>query len=349
MSIRKRGGVYYLDLRTPSGERIRRSCGTSDRKEAEEYRDKVRSEMWRVHKLGERSRYVYEQAVVRYLKEQVHKRNYINFVGHLRHFGAYFQGRQIDTLTSAEIMGALPEMCGRWKHDKPASVATRNRYLATIRGMLNAAVRWEWIDRAPILKCIKESNKRIRWITKEEAQRLLRSINRDWMRDIAAFGFATGLRQANILGLEWSQIDLVARRAWIHPDQAKAGKPIGVPLNSEAIDLIRRQLGKHQRFVFVRNGKRITSWDREQWLSACARANIENFRFHDVRHTWASWHVQNGTPLERLKELGGWSSYDMVLRYAHLAPDHLAQHAESVTVWSQGVTDFHASLDRQAS
>lgn len=62
--------------------------------------------MWRVHKLGERSRYVYEQAVVRYLKEQVHKRNYINFVGHLRHFGAYFQGRQIDTLTSAEIMGA---------------------------------------------------------------------------------------------------------------------------------------------------------------------------------------------------------------------------------------------------
>ncbi|WP_236872910.1 site-specific integrase [Burkholderia sp. LA-2-3-30-S1-D2] len=142
---------------------------------------------------------------------------------------------------------------------------------------------------------------------------------------------------------------MVARRAWIHPDQAKAGKSIGVPLNSEAIALIRKQIGKHHRFVFVRNGKRITSWDREQWLAACARANIENFRFHDVRHTWASWHAQSGTPLERLKELGGWSSYDMVLRYAHLAPDHLAHHAESVTVWSQGGTDFHATLDRQAS
>jgi integrase len=102
------------------------------------------------------------------------------------------------------------------------------------------------------------------------------------MRDVAAFGFATGLRQANILGLEWSRLDLVARRAWIHPDQATAGKSIGVPLNTEAIALIRKQIGKHRRFVFVRNGKRVTSWDREPWRSARARANIEHFRFHDV-------------------------------------------------------------------
>ncbi|WP_186149360.1 site-specific integrase, partial [Burkholderia gladioli] len=154
-----------------------------------------------------------------------------------------------------------------------------------------------------------------------------RAINTEWLRDVTAFGFATGLRQANIIGLEWSQLDLVARRAWIHPDQAKARKPIGVPLNHEAVALIRKQIGRHSRFVFVRNGNPIVSWDRDQWVAACARANIDNFRFHDVRHTWASWHVQRGTPLERLKELGGWASYDMVLRYAHLAPDHLARHA----------------------
>ncbi|OXI94634.1 integrase [Burkholderia sp. AU33803] len=78
-------------------------------------------------------------------------------------------------------------------------------------------------------------------------------------------------------------------------------------------------------------------------------SNVENFRFDDVRHTWASWHVQNGTPLERLKDLGGWCSYEMVLRYAHLAPDHLAQRTESVTVWSQRGTDFRVTLDRHAS
>ncbi|MCA8295255.1 tyrosine-type recombinase/integrase [Burkholderia sp. AU30198] len=61
---------------------------------------------------------------------------------------------------------------------------------------------------------------------------------------------------------------------------------------------------------------------------------MENFRFHDVRHTWASWHVRAGTPLNRLMELGGSSKYEMVLRYAHLAPDHLAAHAAAVTIWA---------------
>ncbi|WP_319000826.1 tyrosine-type recombinase/integrase [Burkholderia sp. AU30280] len=184
-----------------------------------------------MHKRGERRRYVCEEAVARYLNEHAAKRNDVHFVGHPRHFGAYFQGRRIASRTSAEIMEALPEKCGRWRPDKAASVATRNRHLATIRGMLNAAARWEWIDRAPILTCTKASSKRMRWIAKEEAPWLLRELNRDWMRDVAAFGFATGLRRANILGLEWSQLDLVTRRAWIHPDQAKVGKSICVALH----------------------------------------------------------------------------------------------------------------------
>jgi integrase len=60
------------------------------------------------------------------------------------------------------------------------------------------------------------------------------------------------------------------------------------------------------------------------WKAALARAGIEKtFRWHDLRHTWASWHVQSGTPLQELMELGSWASYEMVLRYAHLAADHL--------------------------
>ena len=62
------------------------------------------------------------------------------------------------------------------------------------------------------------------------------------------------------------------------------------------------------------------------------RAGIENFRWHDLPHTWASWHVQNGTSLQELQQLGGWSSYDMVLRYAHLSSDHLKEAAAKVAV-----------------
>lgn len=61
------------------------------------------------------------------------------------------------------------------------------------------------------------------------------------------------------------------------------------------------------------------------WKKALERAGIRDFRWHDLHHTWASWHVQRGTPLQVLKELGGWETMEMVQRYAHLSADHLAQ------------------------
>lgn len=66
------------------------------------------------------------------------------------------------------------------------------------------------------------------------------------------------------------------------------------------------------------------------WRKALIRVGIENFRWHDLRHTWASWHVQSGTSLQELQQLGGWSSFDMVLRYAHLSSNHLKEAAEKI-------------------
>ena len=66
------------------------------------------------------------------------------------------------------------------------------------------------------------------------------------------------------------------------------------------------------------------------WKRALKRAGIENFRFHDLRHTWASWHVMSGTSLQELMELGGWKSYEIVLRHAHLAPEHLSDGAARI-------------------
>ena len=66
------------------------------------------------------------------------------------------------------------------------------------------------------------------------------------------------------------------------------------------------------------------------WKGALKRAGIENFRWHDLRHTWASWHVQAGTPLYELQQLGGWECAEMVKRYAHLAPEHLAKAAANI-------------------
>ena len=83
-------------------------------------------------------------------------------------------------------------------------------------------------------------------------------------------------------------------------------------------------------FVFTYQGKPVARTTTKAWKKALDRAGIKDFRWHDLRHTWASWHVQNGTTLQELQELGGWSSFEMVLRYAHLAGDHLKGAARRI-------------------
>jgi integrase len=218
------------------------------------------------------------------------------------------------------------------------SNATVNRLLEIVRAILRRRVnQWEWIDRAPQVRMLKEPTRRVRFLTRDEARALVQELPTH-LADLAAFSLATGLRRANVTGLQWTQVDLVRRLAWIHPDQAKARKAIAVPLNADAVATLRRQLGKHATHVFCFRGKPIHQVSTKAWYQALQRVGIEDFRWHDLRHTWASWHVQNGTPLFALQELGGWESPEMVRRYAHLSAEHLAPYADRLAGF-QGVTD----------
>lgn len=152
------------------------------------------------------------------------------------------------------------------------------------------------------------------------------------LKAMATFTLATGRRRANVTGLTWQQVDLERKLAWIHPDQAKARKAIGVPLNETAIAVLRSEVGKHPERVFTYAREPIFQVSTKAWYSALTRAGIEDFRWHDLRHTWASWHAQNGTPLMALQELGGWETEKMVRRYAHLAVDHLAIFARNTDI-----------------
>ncbi len=96
------------------------------------------------------------------------------------------------------------------------------------------------------------------------------------------------------------------------------------------------------------SGKPIVQVSTKAWYAALERAEIEDFRWHDLRHTWASWHVQNGTPLFALQELGGWESPEMVRRYAHLAADHLAPFAERLCALRAVIPEIHGTNSSQA-
>ena len=111
--------------------------------------------------------------------------------------------------------------------------------------------------------------------------------------------------------------DMERGMAWIHADESKSRKAIVVPLNNDALNVLHRVRGTHPVYVFTYQGKPVARTTTKAWYAACKRAGIESFRWHDLRHTWASWHVQSGTSIQELMELGGWSCIEMVLRYAH--------------------------------
>lgn len=283
----------------------------------------MKVELWRIAKLGEKPRRTWNEAVVRWLKEQSHKATIETDRVHFRWLDQHLGEKCLDAITR----NALDRITDA-KLAEGVSNATVNRVLEIVRAVLRKCVnQWEWLDRAPNFRMLKEPTRRIRFLAREEAQRLLAALP-EHLADMAAFSLATGLRRANVTGLHWTQVDLVRRIAWVHPDQAKARKAIAVPLNAEAVVLIRKNLGKHPTHVFSYKGRPIVQVSTKAWYAALEKAEIEDFRWHDLRHTWASWHVQQGTPLFALQELGGWESSEMVRRYAHLAAEHLAPYAD---------------------
>lgn len=325
MALRKRGAIWWIDFVTPTGQRVRRSAGTDDKASAQELHDKLKAEAWRISKLGERPRKTWNEAVVRWLKEQSHKATIETDKIHLVWLHAHLDGRELEAI-SRQVIDRITEA----KLSEGVSNATVNRVLEVLRAILRRCVdEWEWLDRSPKIRMLKEPTRRIRFITKEEAKRLLAELP-EHLADMAAFSLATGLRRANVTGLQWEQVDLDQARAWIHPDQAKARRAIGVPLNGQALQILHKRRGRHATHVFTYRGQPIVQVSTKGWYSALQRAGIDDFRWHDLRHTWASWHVQNGTPIAALQELGGWESPEMVRRYAHLAPDHLAPYADNL-------------------
>lgn len=180
---------------------------------------------------------------------------------------------------------------------------------------------WQWIDTIPKIRFLTGETERDRWLTREEANRLI-AVSPLHLAALIRFALATGCRAGEITGLEWNRVDLKRNTAWLN--QTKNGIPRGVPLNHDAVIVLEEQLGKHPQFCFTYQGKPI-GWEitNSAWYTALAKAGLKDFRFHDLRHTWASWHRQAGTSCDELKDLGGWKSRIMVDRYAKYATEHL--------------------------
>lgn len=322
---RKDSPFWWINVVLPGGRRLCRSTRFTELKDAEEFLDRLTGRNDEDASPPNPNRRLWQDAVVRYLRESFDKRSLRDDRDHLRKLDPYLRGKRLQEICMDILWPFIEE---RRDVDKVAN-ATINRALEIVRRILHLARdEWGWIERFPKVRMLREPKRRIRFLTREEANRLLEALPAH-LRPLVQFALATGCRMGEILGLEWCRVDLERRVAWLDPGTTKNGEGRGIPLNRDAVLALRAAQGAHPRRCFTYLG---SPQDRvgSAWKRALKRAGITEFRFHDLRHTWASWHVMSGTSLQELMELGGWKSYEMVLRYAHLAPEHLAEAASRI-------------------
>jgi len=347
--IRKRGKGYQIDYFDPTGKRVRKSFKKKKDAEAE---------------LGKRVSLIAEK---RYL--DVKKDCTTTFGGLLSKYEENFKGQRaykwkdlcirrfkahfgeetiIDKIRYVDLESYRNHLRQDiTRRDNLRTDASINRELACLHHIFAKAVEWEMMDRSPFDRgktlLVKENNARLRYLTQEEIQRLLKA-SPEHLRNVIVCALNTGMRKGEILNLKWSQV----RDGFIYLRQTKTNEPRQVPICDTLAALLKDIKAKQKPrsgddLVFrysrtmppkkkLETGETIRlAWDntgnaildtKTAFRKAVKKAGIEDFRFHDLRHTAASHLVMAGASLKDVQEILGHKTMTMTLRYAHLSQEH---------------------------
>lgn len=242
------------------------------------------------------------------------------------------------------------------------SASSANRKMASLRGALSRAVEWEYLDANPMgkLRQMKtDTSSRIRYLTSDEEKRLLRALEDrqekiraerdsanqwrmerkkellpdlrevefvDHLKPLVLLSLNTGMRQGEVFNLDWQDVDLINNKLTVVGKTSKSGQTRYIDLNTKAVAVLTnwRRPEERQGFVFPgQSGDRLDNV-KKSWAGVLAEAKIDGFRWHDLRHTFASRLVMKNVALNTVRVLLGHSDIKMTLRYAHLAPEATA-------------------------
>lgn len=316
------------------GRETRESTGTEDREKAEEYEQVLTDRLWRRKKLGDRGAVSWSDATKRWLnesaKEKTRDREFLPWLE--ERIGA----ESVSAVADADALEELRQdgLAEGW------SQSTVDRMMGTVSAILGGCARWQYLAHKPIVPMYRPGLDEPRWLTPEEMELLCDELPMH-LALAARCAVATMLRMRAMLQLTWNRVDLHTGQAWVPRAHQKAKRTFGLPLTSEAVRVFRalRWLSPPSSpYVFTWRGKPIDDCNTLAFQEAVERAGVAPLRWHDLRHTGASWAVQSGVTLPELMVLGDWRDYRSVLRYAHLAPSPVAHAAEKVAQWARATT-----------
>jgi len=331
MGLFKRGPVWWMRF-SYQGRQVRRSTETSDPKLAKRILDKVKGEIaegkWFERLPGDDK--TFKEMAEKYMREHSipkkisSKRDETS----LLHLIPFFGSRRLTEISPGQI-----NQYKVMRKEEGSTPATINRELALMKHAYSLAAReWEWVKDNPAKRVSmeKENNKRDRWLSPEQERKLLEECP-EWLTAIVLFALHTGLRLGEILSLNWNGVDLERRTVVVF--KSKNGERRTIPINERALQVLRskskvRSISSNLVFYNENHSQYDYSNLEKAFRKALGKAGIEDFRFHDLRHCFATKLVQAGADLYKVQLLLGHKTPLMTQRYAHHYPESLRSGVE---------------------
>jgi integrase/recombinase XerD len=313
------------------GIRVQRSSGTTKRSQALRFLSRTMEEERQRQEQGfTKVRFAtlcdeYARLHLPILKPRTRE----NYLGHLKVIREHFGDRYIDEVKKVHVSSFVSEL-----KKGGLKTPTVRRYLATLSSLFSFAERSGWLSQNPVLhfdkRSIPEAQPRSRFLSKVEYRHLL-AASGPRLRPLVEMAAETGMRLEELLGLKWDQVDLERRE--VRLVITKTNRPRVIPLSDRAVAVLVARGGPlgTSPYVFINEatGNRYRTIKRA-FRTACRRAGITDFRWHDLRHCFASWAIQRGADLYRVSRILGHGSLQMTTRYAHLGTQHLHEVVRSV-------------------
>jgi integrase len=324
MRIFQRGDTWYIDY-TYQGKRCRKRSGHSKRVAELTLKD-LELRIERRENLGIKETKnitftAFAGEYMNYARTNKAKRSWATNRSCIRAMTPQFGDSLMSEIT--------PQMIEHHKAVRSQSVTptTVNHDLALLKNMFNKAIEWGYLAENPMkrVKLLKEPPGRLRYLTFDEAERLLKELP-EAPAAVVAFALNTGMRKGEILGLKWRDINFDQKQ--IAVEKTKTNERRWVPINDQVYRILEAQKGprKPSDPVFADGAVNL----RKHFEGAVKRANLENFRFHDCRHSFASQLVMSGANIRVVQQLLGHKDIKMTMRYSHLSQDHLQEAVEKL-------------------
>lgn len=344
MGLFKRGRVWWMRF-TYNGRQIRKPTETTDKKLAEKIYHKVMTQIaegkwFDVDKGNKRT---FQELVEKYEATEFKElKSWQSVKSYLKQLKEFFGPYNLSDITPA-VIDDFKQM-RKAEGVKPATIV---RQLNVLKRMFNLAKkRWMWIKEVPSIEMeAKADRKRLRYLSFEEYHGLLNNCE-GWLKDIVTVAAWTGLRQGNVLNLKRYQVNLLARTISLDSSETKNGENLIIPVAGPAFEVLKEALKvahiKSPHVFCKADGQPYYKMEvHRAFKEALKKAEIEDFRFHDLRHCFASWNRQAGVDIDTLADLMGHKDTRMTRRYAHIGPVHLAN---AVGLLEKSYREFSTNL-----